>query len=519
MAAVYAGVDPGGRRGAIKVLHAHMNRRRDIRERFVREGTAASRIGHPGVVEILEECRGDGEVALVMELLEGQSLTDVLRDRGPVPADELLEYLDQILDALAAAHDAGIVHRDLKPDNLFVTRDGRVKILDFGIARVLDGLPGPHLTRTGMTLGTVPFMSPEQALGRREQIDGQTDLFALGAIAFRIVTGRYIHQEDTDAALLVAMASKPAPSLRSVAPAVPAHLASVIDVALAFARSGRYPDARTMQRDVRALRSGQAPPFASRQMAAKEQPTRMDLAVPAALAAGSLPSVPGSGRPSESSAPATRGAGAAPSAAASDPSAATRVGPDPSAATRVGPAPSAATHAAPTSVATRVGPDPSAATHAAPSSVATRVGPDPSAATCVVPPTLASATPVVAAAEAAPAARPGRGRVLYVAAAVGLVALGALAAIALSGSGADPAMLVAEETAPASGDLSPLAEPTAPMTSPVRRPRAEEPRIASARTVASDPGAPRGDTAAKMRKGPEGRRPEREERKKKVRER
>lgn len=259
MAAVFAAQGPTGQEVALKLLHDHMHRRLDIRRRFLREGETANRIAHAGIVKIIEQSKeGDREAFLVMELLQGQSLLGAIRS-GAVGTAGVLDVLDQVLDALSAAHSLGIIHRDLKPDNLWLTPEGRVKVLDFGIARVLDGVPKDQRTKTGITLGTVPFMSPEQALGKPEGVDARTDLFALGALAFRILAGRSVHEADTDAGLLVAMATQPAPPLCSVAPQIPKEVGAVIDRALAFYKEQRYPDARAMQADVRALRGGHAP--------------------------------------------------------------------------------------------------------------------------------------------------------------------------------------------------------------------------------------------------------------------
>jgi serine/threonine protein kinase len=169
---------------------------------------------------------------------------------------------------------------------LFVTTSGRIKILDFGLARLHDSVPSDFKTRTGLALGTLPYMAPEQALGKRAEIDGRADLFSLGATAFRILSGKKIHQADSEAELLLAMASKAAPPLASVAPELPAPVCAVIDLALAFSRDARYPDARTMQADVRAVRAGEPPPYASRRTAAREQATQLNL--PAAVANGAL---------------------------------------------------------------------------------------------------------------------------------------------------------------------------------------------------------------------------------------
>jgi eukaryotic-like serine/threonine-protein kinase len=285
MAAVYAARAPDGSLAALKLLHPEMGLRSEVRQRFLREGMAANKVGHPGAVRVLDHATSEGEdTFLVMELLEGESLAE-RRAREPLTPDELLDLLDQTLDVLAAAHACGIVHRDLKLDNLFLTRDGRVKVLDFGLARFLDSVPGDLKTRTGIAMGTLPYMAPEQALGKRDQIDGRTDLFALGAVAYRILTGRRIHEADSEAGLLLAMATQPAPPVATVAPEVPAWIGAIVDLALAFARDARYPDARTMQSDVRAVRAGSPPPHATRVTSARDEATRAERpAPPAALA-------------------------------------------------------------------------------------------------------------------------------------------------------------------------------------------------------------------------------------------
>ena len=258
MAAVYEATGPGGRRGALKLLHPEMARRPDVRERFLREGSVPNQIDHPGLVKVEQFGQTEqNEAYLVMELLEGESLAARIDRVGVLPLEELLSYMDQILDVLAAAHDKKIIHRDLKPDNLFVLHGNRIKVLDFGLARMLDEVPGQFKTRTGIALGTLPYMAPEQALGRRGELDGRVDVFALGATAFRILAGKKVHEAESEAELLMAMASKPAPPLATVAPAAPKDVCAIVDMALAFSKEARYPDARTMQADVRAVIAGQ----------------------------------------------------------------------------------------------------------------------------------------------------------------------------------------------------------------------------------------------------------------------
>jgi serine/threonine protein kinase len=299
MAAVYEANDDSGAEVAVKVLHPEFGSRSEVRERFLREGYVANRVGHPGAVRVLEHGAADDDnVFLVMERLRGESLGDLIAREGTYPLPDLLELLNQVLDVLAAAHEAGIVHRDLKPDNLFLTEDGTIKVLDFGVARVLEGAPDDLRTRTGMAMGTLSYMAPEQALGQSSEIDGRIDLFALGATAFRILAQRRIHEADTDAGLLVAMATKPAPPLLSVAPGVPPEVAAIVDLALAFSRDARYPDARTMQSDVVAVQRGEAPPFAMGRLSTRDQATQTGLLAPVALADQGAPSSVATSSPS-----------------------------------------------------------------------------------------------------------------------------------------------------------------------------------------------------------------------------
>ncbi|MCS6900237.1 MAG: serine/threonine-protein kinase, partial [Myxococcales bacterium] len=187
MAAVYESVHTKlGRRDAVKILHPSIARSADARQRFEQEALAVNRLQHPGAIEVRDiEVTEDGAPFLVMELLEGESLADRLRSQGPLPAEDVFRYAEQILNVLEAAHAAGIIHRDIKPDNLFLLRDGRVKVLDFGVARLRQqNAPGTP-TRTGALIGTVAYMAPEQVSGRSD-LDGRADLFSVGATMFRL---------------------------------------------------------------------------------------------------------------------------------------------------------------------------------------------------------------------------------------------------------------------------------------------------------------------------------------------
>lgn len=250
MAAVYVAHHKIGRRDAIKILHPEIAENKELVARFEREAHAVNRFRHPGAVTILDiDVAEDGAPFLVMELLAGESL-ESKRLRGSIDPAEALRLSDELLDVLAAAHASDIIHRDIKPDNLFVLPDGRLKVLDFGIARMR--VAAQENTATGMLLGTPEFMSPEQANGNQGQVDAKTDIWATGATMFTLLSGEPVHDCDTTAAQILATISRPARSLSAVAKDVPRPLVAVVDRALAFDKGKRWPDAMAMKAGVEA---------------------------------------------------------------------------------------------------------------------------------------------------------------------------------------------------------------------------------------------------------------------------
>jgi serine/threonine-protein kinase len=254
MAVVYVATHRNQKQFAVKMLHPELSSREDLRARFLREGYAANSVRHPGSVAVLDDDTAeDGAAFLVMELLEGEALEAVWEKAGGrLPVDAVLGIGWQLLDVLASAHANGIVHRDVKPANLFLTRDGQVKVLDFGIARVRDAaMTAASMTGTGIVLGTPAFMAPEQALARANDIDARTDVWASGATLFTLLTGQSVHVGENAPQIMILAATTPPRSLASVAPWLPAPVVSVIDRALAFDKAMRWQDAASMRDTLR----------------------------------------------------------------------------------------------------------------------------------------------------------------------------------------------------------------------------------------------------------------------------
>ena len=253
MASVYRGTHRNGHCVAVKVLHQQFSLSQDIRERFLREGYVANKVDHPGAVRVLDDDTAeDGEVFLVMELLEGETLEQLMvRRGGRIAAPELVPIACEILDVLAAAHAKGIVHRDIKPDNIFIERNGAVKVLDFGIARLNDG--SRTATRTGRVLGTPAYMAPEQARGETKLVDGRTDTWAVGAICFRGLVGTFVHEASTAELMMIYSATRPVRPLREAQPTLEPQVAEIIDRSLAMAIEDRWPTAKAMATAFRSL--------------------------------------------------------------------------------------------------------------------------------------------------------------------------------------------------------------------------------------------------------------------------
>jgi serine/threonine-protein kinase len=289
MGAVYAAAHRNGNRVAIKVLSRELTANPQMRQRFLREGYAANRVGHDGAVKVLDDDVAEGDIVfLVMELLDGETLAARAQRLGPkLPANEVVAATSGLLDVLAAAHASGIIHRDVKPANVFLTRGGRIKLLDFGIASLAELPGGTGGTRPGSRLGTPGFMAPEQARGRWEEVDARTDVWSVGATMFLLLTGRAVHGGETEDEAVIAAATREAPPIASVEPGLPPSLAAVVDRALCLGADQRWACAEQMRGALEEVRAGLTPVIW--QVPAHEPDARSNPAITESEATGSLP--------------------------------------------------------------------------------------------------------------------------------------------------------------------------------------------------------------------------------------
>ena len=215
---------------AIKVLPQFASADPDRLYRFEHEAQAAAALSHPNILAVYQMGTYKGTPYLVTELLEGMTLSETLR-RGPLPLRKAIDYAIQLAHGLAAAHQRGVVHRDLKPENVFLTKDGHIKLLDFGLAKIappqqLLGALAPTITRIGVAMGTVGYMSPEQVRGLAT--DHRTDIFAFGAILYEMVMGKRTFQKATEADTISAILHEEPPSIAQFAPDTPPALERIV---------------------------------------------------------------------------------------------------------------------------------------------------------------------------------------------------------------------------------------------------------------------------------------------------
>jgi eukaryotic-like serine/threonine-protein kinase len=247
MGAVYLAEHPLiGKKVAIKVLHAELSRVQDAVSRFFTEARAVNAIGHENIIDIADfGSMPEGETYFIMELLEGDTLAQRLRKGGTMTVPVAMEIIGQVCSALSAAHAHGIIHRDLKPDNIFLVRRGGrdtfVKVLDFGIAKLIVDTPGSAKTRTGVVIGTPHYMSPEQCTGKGV-IDARSDIYSVGLIIYEMLTGRLPFDAESFAELLVAHLTQAPTPPRALNYSIPEEVQTVILKCLEKDRDKRYPN-------------------------------------------------------------------------------------------------------------------------------------------------------------------------------------------------------------------------------------------------------------------------------------
>jgi Tol biopolymer transport system component/predicted Ser/Thr protein kinase len=277
---------------AIKVLPEEVAGDRGRLSRFEKEARAASALNHPNIVTIYDMGSADSTFYIAMERVEGSTLRELLVG-GPLPTKKLLQIATQIAEGLAKAHEAGIVHRDLKPENVMVTKDGLVKILDFGLAKLSrtasgsdDGPNLPTETRTspGVVVGTASYMSPEQASG--EAVDFRSDQFAFGSILYEMATGRRTFQKKTGVDTLAAILNDEPEAIGGINPFTPAPLRWIVERCHGKAPEDRYASTRDLARELASLRDHLSEASASGALAVVPGSRRLfrSWQIPAALA-------------------------------------------------------------------------------------------------------------------------------------------------------------------------------------------------------------------------------------------
>ena len=237
-----------GRKVAIKSLKQELIKNKDLHERFKKEARTLSKLEHPNIVRLNEYIEQDGGFFLIMEFVDGLPLDEHIHQvTGPINEDNLIPIFTQILDAFEYAHKSKIVHRDIKPSNIIITKDGNIKILDFGIARIMDETNS--MTKVGTQLGSLFYMSPEQVRG--EKADHLSDIYSLGVTLFQMATGKCPYDSaTTEYQIYKKIDNEPLPKASSIYPAVSNHLESIIQKATAKDPAKRFQSCAEFKKEL-----------------------------------------------------------------------------------------------------------------------------------------------------------------------------------------------------------------------------------------------------------------------------
>ena len=255
MATVYLATDTRlDREVALKVMHADLARDADFVARFIGEAKSVAKLSHPNIVGVYDQGADGQYLYLAMEYVPGRTLRELLRERGWLPWQEALAIMDPVLAGLAAAHQAGIVHRDMKPENVLLTDDGRVKVVDFGLARATTAVGN---TRAGQIIGSVNYIAPEQVTG--SATDARTDVYSAGVLLFEMLSGRLPFTGETPLALAYAHVNSDVPVVSSVVGGIPPSVDQLVRAATSRDPNQRPANAGVFQRVARSLRGAPAP--------------------------------------------------------------------------------------------------------------------------------------------------------------------------------------------------------------------------------------------------------------------
>ena len=249
MGVVFKAYDPAlERHAAIKVMNTGVDVDDELRARFFREARSAAKLSHPNIISIYELGENRKRPFIAMEYVEGQDLKAIIKKRAFIPLKEKLRWISHICEGLDYAHGHGVIHRDIKPGNVFITKEGKLKILDFGLAR----LASSEMTRSGVLLGSPYYMSPEQVKGSQDIVE-RSDVFSVGVVLYELLSYRRPFEADTPTSVCFQIVSESHHPIRLVLPGCPVELEHIINRALSKDRETRYQNGSELTADLLAL--------------------------------------------------------------------------------------------------------------------------------------------------------------------------------------------------------------------------------------------------------------------------